>query len=240
MRFVIAGCGDAKRDRELEPGSLRIKRYPAKDLYTSTYFGKKREFAETVGDQWMILSALHGLLPPGEAIKPYDVAIDDLDDERLDQLAHQVGMTLIEWVAQVQGKGHDVEEIVVLAGTKYLDPLRERDAFYTGTDVRVSYPFQQHDFGGIGGQMAWLKERVDAHQQTQTRLETDGGPSVSTGNRLEGYCRRGRRQARQRAQHTDNELVANRLDARASAFDEVLERLQEADDAPANVPGGGR
>ncbi|WP_134672653.1 DUF6884 domain-containing protein [Halorussus marinus] len=179
-RFVIVGCGSAKRDRELEPGTLFEKRWPARDLYTSNYFGLKREYAEERGDQWMILSALHGLIPPTEEIKPYDVTIDDLDDARLDQLAHRVGMTLIEWVEWECNEGNEVEEIAVLAGRKYLDPLRERDAFSAGIGPRVVFPLQQADLGGIGEQMHWLKERVEASQQKQTTLVTDGGRDQST------------------------------------------------------------
>jgi len=173
--FVIVGCGSAKRDRELEPGTLRVKRYPAKDLYTSTYFQKKRAYAETVGDQWIILSALHGLLPPDEQIKPYDVSIDDLDDDRLDRLAHRIGMTLIEWIEWERGEGRDVDEVVVLAGRSYLDPLRERDVFQAGVDVPVSFPFQQNDLDGIGEQMGWLADRVAAASQDQQTLIADGG-----------------------------------------------------------------
>lgn len=177
--LVIVGCGSAKRDRELKPGTLSVKRYAAKDLYTSTYFGKKREYAETVGDQWMILSAHHGLLPQGEEIKPYDRSIDDLDDDQLDALAHRVGMTLIEWVSWEQGEGRDIDKIVVLAGERYLKPLRERDTFSAGVAPRVEYPLQQNNLGGIGEQMAWLKDRVETESRQQTRLVTDGGVDQS-------------------------------------------------------------
>jgi hypothetical protein len=174
---VIVGCGSAKREKELEPGTLRVKRYPAKDLYTSTYFQKKREYAENIGDQWMILSAHHGLIPPEEEIKPYDRSIDDLDDDQLDALAHQVGMTLIEWTNWDLSEGRDVEKIVVLAGQRYLDCLRERDAFSAGVHSRVSYPLQQNNLGGIGEQMAWLDDRIDESDHEQT-LIPDGGRNL--------------------------------------------------------------
>lgn len=176
MKLVIVGCGAAKRDRELIPGKLRVKRYPAEDLYTSTYFQKKRDYAEVVGDSWMILSALHGLVPPDEKLKPYDVTIDDLDAERLDRLAHQVGMTLIEWVSWELSEASDIEEIVVLAGKRYLEPLRQRDVFQAGVDAPVSFPLQQNDLGGIGEQMAWLNERVESHQREQTTLTRGDSP----------------------------------------------------------------
>lgn len=162
--FVIVGCGAAKREKS------RGKRWPAKDLYTSTYFGKKREYAETVGDQWMILSAKHGLVPPGENLRPYDTSINDLGERALDELAHEVGMELIEWVAWAQS--NDVSpRLVVLAGRKYLDPLRQREAFSTaGVERGIQYPLQQNDLGGIGEQMAWLEDRVEASTQHQPTL----------------------------------------------------------------------
>lgn len=172
-RFVIVGCGKAKREPELVDGQLRVRRWPAKELYTSTYFAKKGEYGEVVGDQWMILSAEHGLLPPDERIEPYETSIDDLDEEELDRLAHAVGMELVEWVAWEQSKGVDVDEIVVLAGRRYLESLRDREAFYV-PEARVIYPFQQLDLGGIGEQMAWLTERVKAEDAGQALL-ADGG-----------------------------------------------------------------
>jgi hypothetical protein len=166
-RFVIVGCGAAKRD-----GS-QGQTYAAKELYTSTYFQKKREYAETVGDQWMILSAEHGLIPPTVELRPYETSIDDLDEDELEQLAHEVGMDLIEWVAWELGNGCDVDEIVVLAGKKYIKPLRQRETFHAGIDPTVVFPLQQNDLGGIGEQMAWLDARCEGHEQTT--LMTDGG-----------------------------------------------------------------
>ena len=165
-RFVIVGCGAAKRDES------RRQSYPAKDLYTSTYFKKKREYAEVRGDQWMILSAEHGLVPPNAELRPYETSIDDLDEDDLGQLAHEVGMSLIDWVAF---NGVEVDDIVVLAGKKYIEPLRERETFHAGIEPTVVFPLQQNDLGGIGEQMSWLDERVDAESPQQTALVADGG-----------------------------------------------------------------
>jgi hypothetical protein len=174
-RFVIVGCGAAKRD------SPRRQSYPAKDLYTSTYFKKKREYAEIRGDQWMILSAEHGLIPPNAELRPYETSIDDLSDDDLDQLAHEAGMVLIDWIAWEQSEGSEIEEIVVLAGKKYIDPLRQRETFHAGIEPTVVFPLQQNDFGGIGQQMSWLKSRVESYQTQQTELVTDGDGSVTYG-----------------------------------------------------------
>lgn len=157
-KFVLVGCGASKRDSG---------RWPAKDLYTSTYFEKKREYAETVGEQWAILSAEHGLVAPDEKIRPYETSIDDLDEDEVDDLAHEVGMELIEWIAWAHSNGTEVEEIVVLAGKTYIDPLRDRETFHAGIDPSVVFPLQQRNISGIGDQMSWLNGRVHAadHQQ---------------------------------------------------------------------------
>jgi len=164
-RFVIVGCGAAK-----QTGG----RWPAKNLYTSTYFEKKREYAETHGDQWAILSAKHGLVWPGQKLRPYETSINDLGDDALDELAHEVGMDLIDWVAWEQADGAEVDEIVVLAGKKYIDLLRERETFHAGVPANAVFPLQRNDLGGIGEQMSWLNDRVQATQQT-TLVQADGG-----------------------------------------------------------------
>lgn len=173
-KLVIVGCGSAKRDRNLDTQTLQVDRFAAKDLYTSTYFAKKRDYAETIGDHWMILSALHGLIPPNEQIKPYDISIDNLDDEQLEAWIHRVWRVLLEWVCSHE----DVEEIVVLAGKSYIEPLQEGEVFSAGIQPRVTFPLQQPGFEGFGDQMHWLKERVESYEHEQTTLTApDGGVS---------------------------------------------------------------
>lgn len=167
--LVIVGCGAAKRDE----AAL------ARNLYTSTYFAKKREYAETIGDDWRILSAEHGLLDPYEKIEPYETSIDDLDGDELNRLAGNVGLSLIDQLGDGLAAGRGFDEIVVLAGRKYLDPLRERDAFAAGISEVVTFPLQQNDLAGIGEQMAWLSERISLENAEQTRLVTDGGERPS-------------------------------------------------------------
>ncbi|MFC6785426.1 DUF6884 domain-containing protein [Halobaculum halobium] len=159
-KYVLVGCGAAKRD----------ERSAARDLYTSTYFAKKREYAETVGDEWAILSAEHGLVKPDAELDPYETHIDDLDGDALDELAHRVGMELIEWL----GVTEPGDEIVVLAGRSYVDPLRDRETFHAGIGPSVAFPFEQLDLAGIGEQMSWLDDRVAAATAEQQRLVRGG------------------------------------------------------------------
>lgn len=104
--LVLVGCGKAKRDPDdpLDlhaastapnepmsslPGADTGPAWRAEDLYTSTYFGVKREFAEIVtawargydGGPWGILSAEHGVVPHWQELKPYDTSIDDIGDD---------------------------------------------------------------------------------------------------------------------------------------------------------------
>ena len=60
--LIIVGCGARKLSHAA----------PARDLYTSNFFQAKRRYAEASGCPWMIASALHGLLLPGQIIEPYE------------------------------------------------------------------------------------------------------------------------------------------------------------------------
>ena len=163
-RFVIVGCGSAKRDPALEPGTLRPKRWEARELYTSTYFAKKFRYAEEIGDQQAILSAEHGLLYPWERIEPYDTSIDDLDDAELEGWADLVITELEEWTSWELSNGTDEIDVEILAGQSYLEPLRSTLDLIRGP-ITFSYPFDETS--GIGDQLAWLTERIEA-------AETDG------------------------------------------------------------------
>ena len=77
-RFVLVGCGAAKAPETVE----------ARDLYTSSYFAVKRQYAEAAvqwagtadrrANSWGILSAEHAVLMPRMEVEPYDTTIDDL------------------------------------------------------------------------------------------------------------------------------------------------------------------
>ena len=63
---------------------------PIDQLYTSTYFQLKREYAQACCDDYLILSAKFGLVPPEALVaESYDLTVHDLD-----------GDALTEWVAR--------------------------------------------------------------------------------------------------------------------------------------------
>jgi hypothetical protein len=66
-RVILVGCVKTKLRRPA----------PAKDLYISDQFLKRRAYAETQPGPWYILSARHGLVCPDDLLEPYDVALAD-------------------------------------------------------------------------------------------------------------------------------------------------------------------
>jgi hypothetical protein len=82
----------------------------AKDLYQSELFRKSRLYAEQNGDEWLILSALHGVVHPDATIEPYDVTLNDMpaSDRRV-------------WSAKVAERlrQFDGDQLTVLAGSAY-------------------------------------------------------------------------------------------------------------------------
>lgn len=82
--LVLVGCGKTKLARSA----------PAKDLYVSPLFQKARAYAENHGDAWAVLSAKHFVLMPDDMIEPYDLALADLDKDRLRQWQIHVNFTL--------------------------------------------------------------------------------------------------------------------------------------------------
>lgn len=51
----------------------RASRAPAKDLYCSPLWVRRRSYAESSCRPWFILSALHGLVEPDRPLDPYNL-----------------------------------------------------------------------------------------------------------------------------------------------------------------------
>ncbi|MDL0130942.1 hypothetical protein PNP59_08320 [Halobacterium salinarum] len=151
-RTALVGCGDAKHDGLL----------PAREKYRSTYFGLKRDFAETLCARWWILSAKFGLLDPDRVIDDYDVAITD-DDVDTAQWVEDVRTALsdVGWPETTEDGRDLVWELYVLAGSDYLEAadqdgnaLRVQLPDVTPEYVTIRFPFA--DLAGIGYQNGWL------------------------------------------------------------------------------------
>jgi hypothetical protein len=109
---------------------------PARDLYQSELFRKSRRYAEQNGDQWLILSALHGVVHPDTTVEPYDLTLNDMGAE-----------ARREWSAKVAAQllGHQNDQLTVLAGSAYCGWLN--------LFPNVTRPMEGL---GIGQQLAYL------------------------------------------------------------------------------------
>jgi hypothetical protein len=163
---------------------------------------------------WAILSAEHGVLMPWETVKPYDTTIEDLGGDEMnpdhrvenpmgrrrsdgreivterDQWAATVAYGLARWQAMFRDApgpfaAERANTLLVLAGQKYIEPLRERGVFEYGISKmarpdgggpllpveRTRFLFEELDAGGNGEQGSWLHqatETVAAHRREQT------------------------------------------------------------------------
>jgi cytoplasmic iron level regulating protein YaaA (DUF328/UPF0246 family) len=120
---------------------------PAGELYCSELFQKLSAYAKKNSDQWYILSAKYGLLPPEKVIAPYEQTLNKMSTkERRDW-----GRKVMNDLRQVLSPG---DHVIILAGIKYrehlIEPIR-----YMG--CKVSVPMEGLRFGE---QLSWLNSKV--------------------------------------------------------------------------------
>lgn len=174
-RFALVGCGKQKQSVDGNPQHAN-NHYRAANLYTSTYFALKREYAERMCEYWYILSAKHGLYHPFCIMKPYDIQLtrsgfggdDPARFATVEAWGNRVLQQLeerLEYLANSDGNDA-VDEIVVLAGQAYVEPLRDG---LEALDVAVRYPFDSTS--GIGEQMGWLNESTDETEPVSPRYQ---------------------------------------------------------------------
>lgn len=123
----------------------RGERVPAAELYSaSDLFRKAAAYAEQHGDEWVILSAKHGLVFPDQLLGDYNVRLRRGGDQA--------------WAAIVSAQLRQhydpaTTKFVVLAGADYRAHL-----FEPGSEFHYTAPLKGK---GIGQQKAWLKERIE-------------------------------------------------------------------------------
>jgi hypothetical protein len=153
---VLIGCVSRK-----EPTAR-----PAKDLYRTELFSRRRAYAEASGRPWLIVSALYGIVDPDAVIEPYDVRISDLDRHQRQALAEQIADDLEQRFGPLAGVTFEVH-----AGDEYMQMLayglRPRRA-------RLVNPLRGLR---IGEQLAWYGQRRSAVAASTT--VTDGSGATS-------------------------------------------------------------
>ncbi|WP_135230110.1 DUF6884 domain-containing protein [Deinococcus fonticola] len=120
----------------------------AEQLYTSPLFRKRAAFAKHFGDDWLILSALHGVVSPQQELAPYDVTLNTLGKAERRQWAKQV-------MAQLEPHLPGVGQVILLAGARYSEFLI---APLEGRGLTVSLPLK--NMQGVGPQQTWLAQAV--------------------------------------------------------------------------------
>jgi hypothetical protein len=131
---VVLGCVSSK-----QRGAA-----PARELYVSPLWEKRRAYAEASGKPWVIYSAEHGILDPDEIIDWYDVALMRLP--RAQQRAKGAHAA-----SQLRTRFGDLREktFEIHAGAAYVDSLRE---LLTRAGARLKVPLAGLS---IGYQLQW-------------------------------------------------------------------------------------
>jgi uncharacterized HhH-GPD family protein len=125
---------------------------PAKDLYVSPLWEKRRAYAESTGVPWAVLSAQHGLVMPDELIGPYDRA---LKKESIPSRQRWAAVTLPSVLELCHSLS--VSDVEVHAGKAYLEHGLVGGLNQAG--VHVYWPLRNKR---IGEQLEWYDRRLEA------------------------------------------------------------------------------
>lgn len=121
---------------------------PARDLYRSPLFQKSRFWAEHEAERWYVLSALHGLLDPGELVAPYEASLVEAGAEARQAWGRRVAGDLLR-------RHEHPTRFVVLAGRAYRDvliPILEAAGHVCEVPMAGL---------GIGQQLRWLTRNAN-------------------------------------------------------------------------------
>jgi hypothetical protein len=133
---------------------------PARELYTSQWFGLTRRFVEHSGSPWFILSAGHGLVDPDDVIAPYERTLNAMAIDARRDWARRV-------TEQMDAVLPAAEHCVVLAGERYREFLMD----YLRARYAVDVPMQGL---AIGQQLQWLSRRP------APRVDATAGPDAGS------------------------------------------------------------
>lgn len=151
---IIVGCVSKKKQGV----------WPARDLYSSPLWDRRRDYAVVSRLPWAIMSAKYGLIGPNEEISPYNRTIGDLQKDPSclttwrAELANQLEDLFGHGPGQYSRSAHVTvrdssgligKTIEVHAGMDY---IRELDLIARDLGFTIVYPLQGL---GIGKQLQW-------------------------------------------------------------------------------------
>jgi hypothetical protein len=157
---ALVGCVKTKRAQPM----------PAKDLYASPLWERRRRYAEGAGVPWLILSAEHGVVHPDAVLAPYDRYLTEQPHEYRARWARRV-------VHQLRGRFGSLRGMVfeLHAGNSYADPLEPL--------LRAELAELRRPLAGLrqGEQLRWYDQRVDAASDAPIRSPSgaDSEPPTS-------------------------------------------------------------
>lgn len=122
---------------------------PARDLYISPLFRRRREWAEASGLPWFVVSARWGLVAPDGLIAPYDLHL--ADTSRAYRTAWASWVTEQLEATGTTRRGGTVE---IHAGSAYVEVLRPA---LERRGVALVNPVKAHSMGGT---LAWYDAQV--------------------------------------------------------------------------------
>jgi hypothetical protein len=133
--LILVGCRKTKVDHSA----------PAKDLYTSALWRKRRCYAEATGMPWAILSAEQGMVDPDTVLEPYDCYLGSEPAAFRRRWSERTAAQVLSRLADL-----GLDTVEVHAGAAYLDNgLGSR---LRGARVSVLWPVQGLSFGQ---QLGW-------------------------------------------------------------------------------------
>lgn len=101
----IVGAGSPKRDSPTR----------AAELYTGPLFQAARRWAEACTDDWVILSAQHGLVEPGQILAPYSKGLKEMSLMERVQWGGLVADAILQRYSRVP------VQVNIVAGEKYIE-----------------------------------------------------------------------------------------------------------------------
>jgi hypothetical protein len=138
VRIGLVGCVKAKRSSPA----------PAGDLYVSPLFLGRRRYVERTCEQWFVLSAKHGLLPPTELVAPYDETLKTKPTAARRRWSDQVLDQLLGVLPEPQGITFEIH-----AGAEYRDFGLIEGLHHLGSEIVI--PARGL---GIGRQLAFYSQ----------------------------------------------------------------------------------
>ena len=129
---------------------------PAAEAYATEFFRLKREFARTCYDDWLVLSAAHGLVAPDEPVEREGTSFPEMKPAGRARWAMEVVTTLAATVRR-----NEYEEVAVLADRSVRETLIERGGLRTR--VGAAGATMTEPLAGLGDedrQRTWLEEQL--------------------------------------------------------------------------------